>query len=675
MRLYARLARPVLGASVVLGSLVGTRARADERWPLWPTEVEVVAAPLRSGASVGPPTRVAPESVRLDALTKLEDYPEVLILDDLLLAIGDRSSTVKRAALQQCIARVLHSCIPRAVEIWNDSSVDASVRMYALELMLLDPSDAHVEALLIALQDPTEQLRNAATSLAGKVVLPQASQERVRSALIAKLGDATPHIRASAARSLGRLGPGRGALAISRLLQDPDPNVRRWAATALGQFADARAVPALMRAVEAGDEAYVSRALLHGLGLLPGVEVDRMLLQLLDDQPRGLAMSNVVEAIGLREQPSPELLDGLLVRLRETHLRESIVAALQMLGERARTGLERAVARGLDPELALEAERLLAALDLPTEPEPVAFERPEPKTTTLAGWRKRLRVPDIARRLRAAGELVVFNPPWLAAAIVREIDQSSTPDPIRGWIAALALGDAALDGAADTLGGGMLWARLGRWGRDRRLSTDDRCLAIAALGAAAAAPRKRRHRVIKDVTELAGSTSREIRSCAALTLGRLHAPAALEALLHDSSPRVRASAALGVAILRASAQQRSARDPLRDSLSTRLAVLAVEDEHIGVRLAARLANAAPTSDPAPPSEELSWLIWDDRPLPSNTAWRPAIIAGQEVLVPTRDFGGVSWTHLPGLAASAVELPDPGVPSQNLAALLIRFITD
>ncbi len=674
--------RPLALALALTGALLTGPgiAHAEERWPLWPTQVDVVTAPLRSANQAGPTAsgRVAPELVRLNALAEFENFPEELIVDDLVAALTDRSSGVQRAALQQCIARALHACIPKAQEVWDDSTNDGSVRLYALELMLLEPKKQYVDALLQALQDPREQLRNAATALAGKVVLPPDSQELVRSALIAKLGDSIPHIRASAARSLGRLGPGRGALPISRLLQDPDPNVRRWAATALGQFGDPRAIPAMMRAVEAGDEAYVSRALLHGLSLLPGEEVDELLLRLLDDQPRGLAMSNVVGAIGVRDEVSQLLLDGLLLRLAEVHLRESVVSALEFLGERARPSLERALARGLDPELTLEVERLLAALDLPTEPIPAALDEPPPTPTTPDGWREQFATPDVARRLAAVETLVAQPPTWLAAAIVRELETANTPMVARGWIAALALAPSETAAAVDRSrgGGALLWAKLGRWARDARLSTDDRCLCVDALAAAAAAKRGRRARAAQSLRALAESTSRELRTCAALSLGRMHDANALAGLLHDTSPRVRTGAALGVAIMRAAARRDGGRDPLRHSdLAAHLTLLAHSDDHVGVRLAARLAAHDPADDSAP--EGLAWLRWDDRArsTETNTAWRPATAYGLDVLLPTREYGGVSWIYLHGLAATARETPVTPAARESLASLLIRFVTD
>jgi len=621
--------------SLAIGLLTATPAGARDRWPLWPSELTRIAAPLHAGPGIG-----VPEAHKLQALRALERYPDALVAGLILEALGDSTASIRREALQSCLERTMLACVPQALVQWQDEAGDPGVRIAALRVVAL-AGTAHLTLMLAALRDPEEAVRAEAAYTLARVPWPADQASRVCTALIGKLVDTAPPVRRAAARSLGLLGPapvgaaGRVAdpapLALARLLTDPDPQVRQDAAEALGQLRDPRAAPPLLRALEAGDEVHVSRQMILALATLPGPEVDAALLRLLDAPPRGLTYRNGAEALGRRPTPSEALVDGLVARLREEALQPFILEILLMHGAAAAPALRVARARGLEPALDLAVDRLLAALEPPTHAPPIPAW---PAADDRDEWQLRLRAPDA---LAAAAALADASPAWLGAAAAGALALPHGPAQRRAWLLALAASTVYLP--ADDA---VTPAHLAGWVTDPGLAPIDRCLALAGLGRV-----DRAHADLRDETHAAAASDRDptMRGCAATTTR--DAPT-LAGLLHDPSPRVRALASFTLAAC-----------PIEIPRDTHaeLARLAHADPHPGVTRAARAALTRPPRIDRCRMQRVD-LAGASASDGLGPGWVDLLWRGQPLRLPVLPVGTRRWLVLPGTEPATV-LPNTG----------------
>lgn len=635
--------------ALTLGSLLAAPAHAGERWPLWPSELTRLTEPLFTSAD---DAIVVTETSKLHSLRALERYPTELVADTLVAALADRAVAVRREALQACLDRSLLRCIPAAVTQWQAGTTpDASVRIAAMRVIALDAATtpAHADIVLSALRDPDESLRAEAAHTLARVAWPSGQATRVRTALIGKLADSAPPVRRAAARAIGLLGPVADSastptstnpanpaprftdpapIALARLLTDPDPQVRQDAAETLGALADPRAAPPLIRALDTGDEAYVSRAMVIALGLLPGPDVDAALLRMLDAPPRGLTYRVIAEALGRRPAASPAVIDGLVARLREDTLQPYVFESLLLLGEAAGPALRAARDRGLEPPLDLAVRRLLAALDPPST---AATITPTwPGADDRDAWHLRLAGPDA---LPAAAALAALAPAWLGPAAARALARDHGPHARRPWLLALAAQPRAVLPADDSVSHAHLAALAG----DPSLAAGDRCLALAAL--ARPRPGKPSATVTAAISRAAADHSPDVRACAA---AETRDPADLDGLLRDESPRVRATAAFVLA---------ACPRPLPASTQSRIAALAARDPHPGVL---RSAQAALTHL-GDRETTCAWHLREVGEPTRNTSlgwidatWRPAPDApAQQLRLPVVPLAGTRWLLLPG----------------------------
>lgn len=585
--------RRVLAQALVIavcGLIPGTAHASGPgpRWPLWPTEIDRVTAPLRG------PDR-ADEGTRIKAVRTLEAYATPVIETALAAALEDPSPRVLSEVLKLCFARAASRCVAPAATLWSEST-DDGVRTDALRVLALDAAPSRVAILLDALRDQDSAIRQKAAEYLGWASLPPEVRDEARDALLAKLADTVSDVRRHAAASLGLLGPGRGTLTLARLLEDPDPAVRADVATALGRIEDPRAAPALERALEVSAQAGVSRAVVSALAVLPDPKLDARLLDLFDDPPPGVTREQVADAIGRRRTPAPVLLDGLVDRLRLRNARDPAVLALLRFGVRARPALERALHRGIEPLAALEAQRLLDAIDLPDEP--IADPDPLPPDGDRARWHAALSDPSASQRLLAAATLGRRAPTWLGDAVARALATPVGPRSMESWLLAAAQSvRPVLDDRRDAIA----WRRITAVARERTGPDSLRCAATVALGAAA--PTRHRRFALAALAGLAAEPSAVVRGCTAVALQRFgrRARPDLAALLtdHDASVRVQAALALGAA------------GP--GQTMHRLAAMGVSDPSGEVRHAARFALARPEPDLGPPS-----VVW--RPI-AATAWQ------------------------------------------------------
>lgn len=653
---FARTTRRAAGRLALTGALLlaplSARAQPLARWPTWPTEVDRVAAFLARDAHG---KELAGERERVAAILELDGLATGAILPTLLYALEDASPQVRREALRMCFEREVLACMPGAVRQWEEGG-EPTVRVAALKVLALDPEPERATLVIEALRDPSEVIRAQAAEFLAMAPLAPEVRPRARTALLAKLADVSAVVRRRAVLSVGLLGQrdgdggGDGTLSIARLLDDPEPSVQAAAAEALGQHRDATAAPALRRSLLVPHEPQVSQAIVDALALLPEPTVEADLLALFDDPPPGLEEGRIAQAIGRRPEPGEALLQGLVDRLDEPVRRAAALSALLMLGEHARPVLEAARARGLAPAIDVEVERLLGALEPPGPPAP-AKHWPAPDDRD--GWRERLEaLGDEPMRLRAAWALAEQDPAWRVPAALAAL---ATPGPLAGrrpWALTLAGSPTRWSAEADD----EARARLEGWARDRTSSSADRCLAVAVLGARAdASARASKPPAWADLAEDPDS---HVRACAALALGRQGDASRLPGLLVDDRARVRAAAALALALVEPRRVHRSTR--------ARLALLATRDPEAAVRAAARRALARPTADDgeAKADDRPGWVLvrvepyaWRDPP-----RWIEVDDGSEHLWLPAEGSGPWRWTLVPGLrkalprAPATVEIP-------------------
>jgi HEAT repeat protein len=619
-------------------------ASADApRTPIWPTEVDRVAAPLYENLGPGEAADDRPRVAAVQALTR---FSTGAVEPALLLALDDPSMPVRREALHACYARTLVSCVQRATELWRDGR-ESTIRIAALRVVAMAPA-GHAGLLRDALKDPAESIRAQAAQFLGWSPLAEPERAKARAALMAKLADLSAVVRRHVVDSLGLIGDADAVLPIARLLPDPEPTVRAAAATALARLHDDRAVPPLRRALDDPNEPLVTRALVKALALLGDETVEEDLLRLLDDPPQGIDMAQVADAIGRRPDPGATLVTGLVQRLREPGQRDAAVDALRLLGERAYPQLRAEKAKGLEPPLQVEIDQLLGR---PTRNLPTSVSWPG--DGDVAGWHARVEHGAVDQRLLAGVALGQRAPAWLPEAVAGVLHVRVPLSRRRGWLAALAMTREPV--TTSTL---APWVRLVAWASDPAGATTDRCLAAAALSAAGGS----RAGALADDTLHALLADRHavVRGCAALGLGRRHDGDAVGLALADPSGRVRAAAALALV------------DPATEldaATAGRLAVLATADPSGTVRRAAALAlrlRDGPADAPAlspwwhlEPRPEFSWaegpvgipaeLDTDDGPLAFE--------------VPAMTFGPVRWAWLPGLSPTRPR--DPSFAPQSI----------
>ncbi|MFO7565107.1 MAG: HEAT repeat domain-containing protein [Enhygromyxa sp.] len=602
---------------------------SDGRFPIWPSEIDRIAAPLRDPAMMS-------ETARIAALEELSEFATAVILPDLELALTDPSPEVRRMALQLCVDRQILACVDEAEAMWEQG--EGSVRLMALQLLSLDPTPEHLDLVYEAMRDPNDLIREQAIMLLVEAPLDAERAKDARQELVAQLGDISARVRRTAARSLGRMGPGEGALALVRLLDDIDHGVAEAAAVGLGQLADPRTAPALRRALESPPNSSFGSAAVRALARLGGEDIDLLLLELLDTPPRNLQRHDVAKAIGTRPEPGPELIAGLVERMRAPDLRDSATRALLWLGDRAVEQLEAALARGLEPDIAREVERLLAARQL--EPTPrIAGHVPSvplelPALSDRQAWFELLGDPEA---IEVGAALAEHEPEWLGGALAWQIERAATAEQIRPWLAALAVAPGPL---LDDPGHAVSWGLIASWAQDRSGSAEARCLATLALGRAHGT--RHADRMVAELRQLAAAHVADVRGCAALALARFGDDPLLEGLLADPSARVRAATALAY---------RQIRKPSA-AVRSRLAVQSDRDSQMRARTSAALSLASR-------SPKAEFVLLRGRGVAGGLGgaehhWERFEIDGSEVDVPMLG-GGLGWAIVPLAGATVAEV--------------------
>src|SRR5690242_18148947 len=164
-----------------LPALASDTAGADEsegRFPVWPTEIDRIAAPLRD------PTMMS-EGARVAALEELSQYATEVILTDLEFALTDPSPEVRTMALRLCSDRRLLQCVDEAEKMWEEG--EGSVRLMALQLLSQDPTQEHLDLIYEAMRDANDVIREQAILLLVDAPLGPERAAEARQELVAQL--------------------------------------------------------------------------------------------------------------------------------------------------------------------------------------------------------------------------------------------------------------------------------------------------------------------------------------------------------------------------------------------------------------------------------------------------------------------------------------------------------
>ncbi len=620
------------------------------RWPLWPNEVAQRTEALREGSD-------APEAARAAAMRQTEGYPDALVRDLIMLGLQDESYEVRREAMRACVDRNLRECLPAAYEAWMNTD-DPALRARALDLFAAHPDEGRAELLVEALLDDDPGLRDRAATALARVELSTEMDAKVRTLLSSKLDDVTSAVRLRAAEAMGLRGPGPGAVALVRRLDDPDPAVRATAAEALGRLEDPSAAAALIRALERDPDRGLATAGLLALTRLPGASVDEALLRFFDRPPLD-RRDAVVEAIGLRLEPAPSLVDGLIVRLREPSTHDDALSALRLLGRAALPGIESAIERGLEPSLADELEALASAFSPASSPTDANTEASGPSVPPAsasspfgpvghAQASAQMQPADARRFLRdaedpegAALALAAADPAWLADAIAGAVAQSEDARVAELWLWALAAHPGGLE--FNRFDGAALVTRLAGWANDGGVPAELRCLASQALGSPALLADERRRRLAApELLALGSDPHAQRRACAANGLARLGETRALTLLLLDTHPGVRGHAALATIALPPKARNRSVLNHLERNFQ--------RDLDLAASSCAALALAAEL-DEEQPAPLTPWRIGQGQA--RAQPWAEFELEGRSYRLPVLGTPTHKWVWVPGTAAGRV----------------------
>lgn len=138
-----------------------------------------------------------------------------------------------------------------------------AVREQAQALLIRAGSDAVAPLIALLGSSNDEALRLPALWALNRISGPDA-----RKALVLALQDPAEDVRIAAARVTGLEGDAEAIPTLTLLLQDSAPAVRRQAATALGQLDAVAAVPALLAACETASDRFVEHSLIYALIML-----------------------------------------------------------------------------------------------------------------------------------------------------------------------------------------------------------------------------------------------------------------------------------------------------------------------------------------------------------------------------------------------------------------------
>jgi HEAT repeat protein len=242
------------------------------------------------------------------ALGQIGDARAVVPLVD---ALRDAQESVRSAALH-ALERMKGADVLSHLMGLLRPTEPGPVRAAAVEALGELPAAEAGDALLAALRDPEEEVRQAAA-----VALGRRKEARAVEPLRQALDEASnpPWLRGEAARALGQIGDAAALPSLVRGLEGADAFVRKCCAQALGALGDAQALGALgdaqavapLVAALPGAEKEVREAVASALGRLKARQALPQLLELLQDaeEPVREAAAEAVAAVGDAEAVEP----------------------------------------------------------------------------------------------------------------------------------------------------------------------------------------------------------------------------------------------------------------------------------------------------------------------------------------------------------------------------------
>lgn len=255
-------------------------------------------------------------------------------------------------------------------------------RPSSAELSSLTPLQLQIERQRARLSSADKEERRDAVMRLGALSRPEASR-----AVLASLQDASPVVRATAARAILSLGGGEAASHLLPLLRDRDEFVRRESAYALGLTHSSVGVPALIAALEGDKQASVRGAAAVALGeigdpasvaALAGALERRLpasgLLNRMrrrkteEDEFVRRSAAAALGRIGSREAV-PVLITALANERAPDDVRREAARALSLIGDPAAVPALRAVLTARDPYLSRLAYEALRRFSPASEPQ------------------------------------------------------------------------------------------------------------------------------------------------------------------------------------------------------------------------------------------------------------------------------------------------------------------
>jgi HEAT repeat protein len=164
------------------------------------------------------------------------------VVPALVHALGDEMLDVRLAAARS-LAQIP---APDAIEpILRSLAVPGELPLKLAADVLVEFGDAAIEPLLAFIREH-DAISDGPAVAAAITVLGMCRATVALPALVARLSDPEPELRANAARALGSIGSPQALRALCERTLDPVWQVRSTAAQALGRIGDAQAIPSLV---------------------------------------------------------------------------------------------------------------------------------------------------------------------------------------------------------------------------------------------------------------------------------------------------------------------------------------------------------------------------------------------------------------------------------------------